>query len=368
VDDQALSSEERVAKMLVDHWIDFKGCKRHTPIIGDNITGMKEFVSDRQKLLQKVPEFADPDFAQIDRLPEEARLSGDRDEDIEDEWRKLSDNPLWHMTADEWKESHEIIGRVFTGGDDSDDEEGIKLDRYLVVGKDDVVFEGSRRRREMARGEATLDVDSVLALFTDLSMINTEIAISIVANPMKNLKKSVHLNHNGAPLHLIPHFHLGHFGHDIKFDLFIFLPALYNKDLKRRKNNAFNHVSEELRAEFMDKCLLPAIKGVVTPLEGQSWDFNYMLSQAKSNSVGLEGVQHKRDRESVRQYTTFDLDAGDIGQVWNDCNHRLRREIGQGGKLRAFKGFQFFINSKGHKHRTYTNGFPELMRVYKEKV
>jgi len=122
----------------------------------------------------------------------------------------------------------------------------------------------------MARGEATLDVDSVLALSMDLSMINTEIAVSIVANPMKNLKKSVHLNHNETPLHLIPHFHHGHFEHDIKFDLFIFLPALYNKDLKRWKNNRFNHVSEELRAEFMDRCLLPAIKGVMTPLKDQS--------------------------------------------------------------------------------------------------
>jgi hypothetical protein len=368
VNDQALSSEERVAKMLVDHWIDFKGCKRHTPIIGGNITGMKEFVDVRQKLLQKVPEFADPDFAQVERLPEEARLLGDRDEDIEDEWRKLSNNSLCHMTTDDWKECHEIIGRVFTGGDDSDDEEGIKLDRYLEVGKDDVVFADSQGRREMARGEATLDVDSVLALFTDLSMINTEISISIIANPMKNLKKSVHIIHDGAPLHLIPHFHLGHFGHNVKFDLFIFLPELYNKDLKRRKNNLFNHVSEELRAEFMDKCLLPAIKGVLKPNEGQSWDFNYMLSQAKSNAVGLEGIQHKSDRDNVRQYATFDLDDKDIGAVWNDCNRRLCRAIRQDWKLRAFKGFQFFINSKGHKHRTYANGFPELMRVYKEKV
>lgn len=55
---------------------------------------MKEFVNVLQKLRQNFPEFADPDFAQIERLPEEARLSGNWDENIEDEWRKLSDNPL----------------------------------------------------------------------------------------------------------------------------------------------------------------------------------------------------------------------------------------------------------------------------------
>ena len=65
------------------------------------------------------------------------------------------------MTADEWKECHEIGGWILMGGDDSDDEDGIKLDRYLEVGKDDVVFANSPRKREMAREEATLDMDSV---------------------------------------------------------------------------------------------------------------------------------------------------------------------------------------------------------------
>ena len=219
------------------------------------------------------------------------------------------------MSTDEWEECHEIVGRVLTDGDDSDDEDGIKLDQYLKIGKDDMVFANSRRRREMARGEASLDVDSVLALFTDLSVINTKIMISVMANPMKNLKKSVHIIHDEAPLHLIPHFHLDHFGHDIKFDLFIFLPGLYNKNVKRQKKNLFNHVSEELRAEFMDKCLLPAIQDVLTPNERQSWDFSYMLCQAKSNAVGVEGVQYKGDRDRLRQYMTFDLDSKDIGTV-----------------------------------------------------
>ena len=85
---------ERVAKMIVNHWINFKGCKRHTTIMGDDITGMKEFVNERHKLLEQIPEFADPDFAQINQLPTRARLAGDEDEEIEDEWRKLSDDPL----------------------------------------------------------------------------------------------------------------------------------------------------------------------------------------------------------------------------------------------------------------------------------
>jgi hypothetical protein len=101
------------------------------------------------------------------------------------------------------------------------------------------------------------------------------------------------LIHNGAPLHWIPHFHIGQFGHDPMFDLFIFLPSLYNKDLKRRKNNLFNHVDERLRAGFMDQCLLPAIREVMKPNESQSWDFAYVLSSAKSQAIGLEGHRHR---------------------------------------------------------------------------
>lgn len=214
----------------------------------------------------------------------------------------------------------------------------------------------------------TLDIDSILALFTDLSVIKTVIGISIVANPMKNLKQSIHFIHNGVLLHWIPHFHVGQFGHDPMFDLFMFLPALYNKDLKRRKNNLFNHVDEELQVEFMDQCLLPAVREVVTPNESQSWDFAYAVSLAKSQAIGIEGNQYQHQKEGFRQQMKFDLDGDDITAVWNKCNVQLRQAIRGNRRLKAFKGFQFFINSKGYKHRTHTKGFSELMTVYKEKV
>jgi hypothetical protein len=202
-----------------------------------------------------------------------------------------------------------------TSEDDSDDEDGIKLDRYLKIGKDDMIFANSMRRRKMTREEATMNMNNILTLFTNLSVINTKIMISIVANPIKNLKKSIHIIHNKTPLHLIPHFHLDHFEHDIKFDLFIFLPALYNKNMKRRKNNLFNHVSEELRAEFMNKYLLSTIQDILTSNKKQSWDFSYMLYQTKSNTVGLKRVQYKSERESLRQYMLFNLDNKNIETI-----------------------------------------------------
>jgi hypothetical protein len=331
-------------------------------------TGMEEFAQDRMRLLEGIPEFKDPDFAQAERLPVEARVREDEDSEVEDEWRKLSGDGLGHMTANEWKRCHKTVGDIFTGGDSSGDEDGMKLDRYLEVGKGDMMFANSKRRREKARGEVSVDIDSVLALFTDLSVINTVVSISIVANSMKNLKRSVHLIHDGIPLHWIPHFHLGEFGHDPRFDLFMFLPGLYDKKVKRRKNNLYNHVQEKLRAEFMDSCLLPAIREVLTPNESQSWDFAYVVSQAKSVAIGVEGKQYKSKRESFNQQIKFELDEKDIGAVWESCKDRLRRGIRRNGMLRVFKGFQFFINSKGHKDRTDSGGWSELMCVYKEKV
>ena len=52
--------------------------------------------------------------------------------------------------------------------------------------------------------------------------------------------------------------------------------------------------------KFMNKCLLLAIKDMITSLENQSWDFNYMLSQAKSNSIDLKRIQHKHDKENMK--------------------------------------------------------------------
>ena len=136
------------------------------------------------------------------------------------------------MTTNEWKESHEIIEWIFMNENDNDDKEEIKLNRYLKIEKDDMVFKDSWRRKEMIWEKMTLNMNNILTLFMNLSMINIEIMISIIVNSMKNLKKNMHFNHNKASLHLIPYFHLNHFKYDIKFDLFIFLSILYNKNLK----------------------------------------------------------------------------------------------------------------------------------------
>jgi hypothetical protein len=183
---------------------------------------MRDFIDDRQELLRTIPQFAEPDFTQPERLPVKTRLPYDPEDEVKDEWKKLSGNSFGHMTSNEWNDCHEVISRMFTGGDDSDVEDGgsdvenrENVDRYFEMGQDDAMFSKSPRKRKLTRGTTTLDIDSVLALFTDLSMIKTKIVLSIVAYGHKNLRASVHISHHCIPLHWIPHFHLGRFGEDI---------------------------------------------------------------------------------------------------------------------------------------------------------
>jgi len=69
VSECSLFPTEKVAKMLVDHLINFNGCMHHTPVISELIMGMRDFINDRRELLEKIPQFMDQDFAQPDRLP-----------------------------------------------------------------------------------------------------------------------------------------------------------------------------------------------------------------------------------------------------------------------------------------------------------
>ena len=376
-----LSPTEKVAKLLVEHWIRFKGCENHTPVQNDTAgLSMQEFIERRNDLLQRIYEFNDPDFAQPGLLPINARLGGDP-KNVQDQWEELCRKPLNGMTEEEWNSAYPTIQQVFTGpyprGDnmrsedehDGDSDSGFnEMIKTLEIGKGDMTSDGCETKRRKAQGVLRLDIDSILALFTDLSIIKTVLSISIVPLPTKNLQSDVHIIHNGVPLHWIPHFHFGRFGHDPTFDLFIFLPALYNKRFGRRKNNFFNHVTEDIVAEFMNKCFLPAVKEVLSEGEAQEWDFDYELNKAKSNAVGLEGHIHSSDRDRFRQQLHFNLDGDHVAPVWKICRRRLSKAMSRNYLLKAFEGFQFFIDAKNFKYRTGSPELPGLIQAYESKV
>jgi hypothetical protein len=64
--------------MLADHFINFKGCNpaTHSRHHDENHISMLEFIKLRERIFDQVPTLAEPDFAQDNRLPDEARNHG----------------------------------------------------------------------------------------------------------------------------------------------------------------------------------------------------------------------------------------------------------------------------------------------------
>jgi hypothetical protein len=320
--------------MLVDYFVDFKGCNpiMHHHHHDENSISIFEFIKLREEIFEQVPTFAEPDFAQDSRLPDEARNY--KNEDMEDEWEKCLKHSLDHMTTREWDCYSSSIRELFTGS---------KERRHLASGKSDVMFARDRGKRDMAWGHVTIDIDSILAMFKDLSVIKTVIRISIISNPSRNLKRSVHLVHQGAPLHHMPHFHLGHFGHDPKFELYVMLLILYDKTIKQERGNLHNHVLEDIRAAFMNLCFLPAAEEVIGYNDSQAWDFKYDVSKAKMMAAAREGKVYPMKLDAFHKDIYVDLDAKYINSVWRNCEWRLKTEMRRGGKLRRFQGLQFLL-------------------------
>jgi len=93
------------------------------------------------------------------------------------------------MTEEQWN-SYRTIERVFTGpypGDDDMENEDADVDNHdcrpnemtktLEIGKEDMISDESELKRRQARGKVRFDIDSVLALFTDLSIIRSVLPI-----------------------------------------------------------------------------------------------------------------------------------------------------------------------------------------------
>jgi hypothetical protein len=344
--------------------LNFKGCDpEEHEIEYDEETdiSMSQFIESRSEICNEFPEIGLPDFAEANRLPKEARCILDEEDHYDDEWEKHLKDPLSHVSDRRWKECWPHVQALFTGNGNP---------KNLRLGfKDDLASSIDKRHCKISQGEVTLDIDSVLALFTDLSAIKTLIKVSIVSNPMKNLQRSVHLSHQGISLHHIPHFYLGSFGHDPSYDLFVMLPALHRKNAKRTRGNLHNHVSENVRRAFMMKCFLPAAEYVIRSNLSQGWDYNYDVAKTKSTAAAREANQYSTSKaRGLFSQDLVDLDPSQIDDVWRICFRTLRREMKRDENLAAFNGFQFFINAKGFKHRMNADEFGDLMKIYKARV
>ena len=55
----------------------------------------------------------------------------------------MNNNLLYHIITNDWKECHEIIEWIFMNKNDNNNEEEIKLNWYLKIEKDDMIFVNS---------------------------------------------------------------------------------------------------------------------------------------------------------------------------------------------------------------------------------
>ena len=223
---------------------------------------------------------------------------------------------------------------------------------------------------QFAEGEATLDIDSILTTFNDLSIVNISIHFSIVSNPVKNLQYSIYMSCRGIQLHYVSHFYLRTFGHDLHFDLFIMFLALHNSHSKRVNGNLHNYVASNVRSAFMTKCFLPSIREVLDPNKRQSWQFDYDIAEANAIAMTKEGNLHIFEQAQGRFFEVHvDLRVKYIERVWQRYEQKLWRRIKlKDNDLKYFWRFEFFVNAKGYKYWLNSKQWEDLINIYKRKV
>jgi hypothetical protein len=350
---------EKVVKLLVAHFISFKGCETHASINEDRQGGMKTFVDYRSRF--KLP---DPDFARDEYLPPEARANNEPDMLILNLERKTLKTSLSHSSSTEWRKvGNHSFRRALTGMNEGEDV------RLFHIGSGDLMHHPLRSIQNMAKGSVTVDIDSVLLLFTDLSLIQCTIDISMIWSPWRNLSSSVHITYCSIPVHRIPHFFLGRFGRELQFDLYLLAPRAYDKAAKMKYGKIPNRLTEETIAAFMDHALLRAIHDCVPPTQSNQWPSRYEIQKAKSLAHGMEGHLHGRTHQPRHMELTVPLMEQYIPSVWAACVDYLNQEIKNSNpKLSVLEEFRLFACSKNTKDRFFTETIPELMSTFKHKV
>jgi len=185
---------DEVAAMMVDQIIGPGGCEMHSP--NENAVGIESFTSERSGLLSHAHALENPEFAYDNRLPRQARLN--HEDSDEDEWEngEIATASLTRVSPGDWKRGYQHLELMFTGGPATDDEgdesrprsKRRRLNRYLDLSIRNLLDSPHHDERRRAEGDISFDIDSVLAIFSDLSAINTDVYISIDSNAAKNLK------------------------------------------------------------------------------------------------------------------------------------------------------------------------------------
>ncbi|KID81132.1 hypothetical protein MGU_11489 [Metarhizium guizhouense ARSEF 977] len=142
------------------------------------------------------------------------------------------------------------------------------------------------------RLQRTWDVDSIICYSLCLS-INRGLYVSYFPQVSRNIHSSVHVYHQGKPLHSIPHLRLGSGRQSPQFGVYVFFPGITHA------NRTTSYLTNDERRLWIDKLLLPAIRSLC-PLD--------VIQHHPRSYDDAESKAHSRRREACSGAMRHDID------------------------------------------------------------
>lgn len=196
------------------------------------------------------------------------------------------------------------------------------------------------------------DIDSILAFPTSLAVATSGLQTILHPSIIKNIRSDLHIRMNipgigrlarrTARLCDVPHFHLGKLSGPLNVDVFVFLPALYEKD------RSTNFPTQDQLARFFDNIFLPSVYANASPGYLQHLPASYADAKAKSLASDSEKRSSARSFRSSRiQLLHYHLPTELLDDIWNGVLTRIELPGSQ-----HFRDVRLFLNAKNMKMET----------------
>jgi len=216
----------------------------------------------------------------------------------------------------------------------------------------------------------TLDVDSVLAIFHRLDVVNAEINFYVYSNIMHNLKKDVHIFYESVPIHKLRGWCLGYFvKNNMKFDIHLLLPKLSPTIGK------INYAAHKVQQFFYDRVFLKAIRDVIPKMDPQhdfpiTWEQEKYMCEAVQDNKIASGENYQRQLDQA-----YPVAAKYLRELWIRMNELLKEMLDSQDEndhvgAKDLEGMFFFVDSKNLKKKLFTSSanMKDLQEVLSHKV
>ena len=190
----------------------------------------------------------------------------------------------------------------------------------------------------------TWDVDSIISWASCLS-INRGLYVTYFPPVSRNLKSSVHVFHQGKPLHLLPHVRLGNGRQSPQFGVYAFFPDI-SHDLRTT-----SFLTKEERRLWIDRLLLPAIR---------RWCPPDVIQHHPRSFDDVESKAYSRRRENCSGKAYHDMDMHHylpqqyLAAIWSHMGQSTGHP-----DLTKFRGMFLVLSAKNIKLEVRASTFQE---------